>query len=260
VARRSETPYATYVLAASFLLVAQFVTGWFPTEASIRPVAWSRAALDEGRYGTLLTSLFAHGGPLHLLGNLLTLLGLGPVFERQLGRLRFLLVYFGAGIAGNLAHVAFRPDLPVVGASGCLFGLLGVLLVLDPAAEIGLLGLPMSILLFGGLYTAAVPFLVKLGNVLPIAHEAHLGGMAFGALAAFVFDVRRAARFAPGILVVFVGIQLVLTKALTFDYAAAGHQPLRWLEFVPGLVLWIAGGLYVGSVYDRWVHPRRGGL
>jgi len=253
---RSETPpYVTWTLGLSFLVVAQFVTGWFPTPESIEPVAWSREALDAGQWERIVTSLFAHGGPLHLFGNLLTLLALGPLFEKSLGRVRYLIVYFGAGVAGNLAHVAFHPEIPVVGASGCLFGLLGVLLILDPLAKLAIFGIPMPVVVFGGAYTAAVPFLVRLGNVLPIAHEAHLGGMAFGALAAFVIDLTRALRFAPGIFVVFWGIQLVLTKAITFDYAGAQERPVAWLGFVPGILLWIVGAAYLAMVYRKWGQP-----
>lgn len=252
---RKEFPWLTATLALSYVAVAHFVTGWFPTEASIEPVAFSRKALAAGRTYTIVASLFAHGGLVHLLGNLLTLLGLGRVFERELGRVRFAIVYLGAGIVGNLAHVALHPDVPIVGASGCLFGLLGVLLVLDPVAEVNLVGLPMPVVVFGGLYTAAAPFLIRFENVVPIAHEAHLGGMAFGSLFAFTLQPKRALLFAPGILATFWAIQLILVEALRLRWDLVPDRPSLLLVFVVPVVLWILAGSYIGWVYRRHAHP-----
>jgi membrane associated rhomboid family serine protease len=251
VASKEGAPWLTIGTATIIVAVAHFVTGWFPTEATIRPVAFSRTAMAEGRWWTLLTSLFAHGGLIHLLGNTITLLALGPVFERELGRARFLLTYLGAGIAGNLAHVAFHADLPVVGASGAIFGLLGLLLILDPRAEITVLIVDLPIVVFAGLYAAAAPILIRLQPLVPIAHEAHLGGMAFGALLAFLFRPRRALWFVPGILVVFWGIQLLLVRLLTFDYGRVPERPESLWVFIPPILVWAAGSAYIAWAYRR---------
>lgn len=244
-------PFLTATIAGVILAVAHYVTGWVPTAESLRPVAFSRAAWEAGDYHTILTSLFAHAGIIHLVGNLLTLIALGPIFERQLGRPKFLLAYFGAGLVGNLAHITFEPNIPIVGASGCLFGLLGLLVILDPGAWMNLIGVPIPIVLFAGLYTAAAPLLISFSKVVPIAHEAHLGGMFLGALLAFAFNPKRSFRFAPGILVVFLGSQLLLTKLLTFDWSGAAERAEKWIDFLPAVLVLVAGGVYIGWTYSQ---------
>lgn len=213
-----DAPLATLALAAIVLGVAHFVTGFVPTEASLQPVAWSREAWAAGDWARLVASTFAHGGPVHLVVNLLALLSFGPAVERALGRVGFLVVYVTSGVAGNLAHALLGPDVPVVGASGAIFGLLGVLLVMAPLAEVALLGvLPMPLLVASALYVASVPSLAALSDVLPIAHEAHLGGMALGFTAGAVVDPWRAARVLPGAAAVFAAAWFGVAHALRLD-------------------------------------------
>lgn len=75
---------------------------------------------------TLLTSLFLHGGLIHLLGNLYFLLVFGDNSEASLGWLKFSLMFLLAGLAGDVCHIAFdaRSDVPLIGASGAISGVL----------------------------------------------------------------------------------------------------------------------------------------
>lgn len=86
-----------------------------------------RAAVLAGEPWRLLTSMFLHGGLLHLALNAWGLYQLGTLFESWLGSTRMLLTYFVAGIAGSLASIAWT-QVPSVGASGAIFGLLGALI------------------------------------------------------------------------------------------------------------------------------------
>ncbi len=86
----------------------------------------------------VVTSIFLHGGWLHLIGNMLYLWIFGNNIEDRFGRLPFVLFYFAGGIAAALAQVAIDPttDIPLVGASGAIAAILGAYLVLYPRARI----------------------------------------------------------------------------------------------------------------------------
>lgn len=109
---------------------------------------------------TLLTSMFLHGGWMHLIGNMLYLWIFGDNVEDALGRLGYLLFYLAAGVAAGLAQVVVAPSskIPGVGASGAIAGVLAVYLVLYPAA-------PVRVLVpgFYMMRIARVPALLVLG-------------------------------------------------------------------------------------------------
>lgn len=95
-----------------------------------------RHPLDEHQWQTVFTHMFLHGGVLHLLGNMWFLWIFGGNVEGRLGAVRYLLFYLLAGFAAAVAQVAASPfsELPMVGASGAISGVLGAFLVLFPTA------------------------------------------------------------------------------------------------------------------------------
>lgn len=139
----------------------------------------------------LAASLFLHVGVIHLAGNLLYLWIYGPNVERRLGRFAFLLLYLTAGVLGSSLYAltsAFS-EIPMVGASGAISGLLGAYLVFFPRNEIKVLffwrtiHLPAWIvLLLFVLVDNLVPWWFD--RTTPVAHAAHLGGFFAGALLA----------------------------------------------------------------------------
>jgi membrane associated rhomboid family serine protease len=86
----------------------------------------------------LLTSLFLHGGWLHLLGNMLFLYIFGDNVEIVLGHIRYLVFYLACGVVASLSHVALNASsiVPTVGASGAIAGVLGAYFVLFPGARV----------------------------------------------------------------------------------------------------------------------------
>jgi rhomboid protease GluP len=86
-------------------------------------------AIIYGEWWRLITPIFLHGGILHFGFNSYVLLQLGPLVEAEYGRDRFWIVYLLCGIAGNVLAALFVPGIPVVGASGAIFGLVGLLIV-----------------------------------------------------------------------------------------------------------------------------------
>ncbi len=84
--------------------------------------AKDNAAILQGQLWRLVTPLFLHGSPFHILANMYSLYILGPILERFYGRRRFLLLYFLAGISGNIASFYFTSS-DSIGASTAIFGL-----------------------------------------------------------------------------------------------------------------------------------------
>jgi membrane associated rhomboid family serine protease len=174
-----DLPWVTVAAVAAVAYVAWQVTGFVPTEASLSPYWFSAEAMEAGEWHRLITSVFAHGGLLHLAFNVFAIVSLAGL-EKQLGSPAYAVVFLAAGIGGNLAHVMVSPT-PVVGASGAIFGLLGVLLAIAPGTRLALMGIipvPAAIMLPG--YAAVVLLVPGLEQLAPVAHFAHLGGLLVG--------------------------------------------------------------------------------
>ncbi len=155
-------------------------------------VSWQ--ALVEGRWWTVLFSVFSHQSFLHLFLNLYVLSSFGPPVERLLGSGRFFRFYLAAGIVGSVAHAltsAFflgTPEVSALGASGAVAGVVIFFSLKFPKEKIlilGILPVPALIgaLLFIGLDVWGLMSQVS-GGGLPIGHGAHLGGAFTGILAA----------------------------------------------------------------------------
>src|ERR1700682_3689971 len=112
--------------------------------AGVVPVEFTRGGLVGPPpplgmpWTTLFTSMFLHGGFLHIASNMLYLFIFGDNVEDRLGHFRFLVFYFLCGIAAGLTHIAFNADsaLPSIGASGAIAGVLAAYLRLFPHAQV----------------------------------------------------------------------------------------------------------------------------
>jgi membrane associated rhomboid family serine protease len=141
--RYSTFPYMTITL----ILVNTVIQIWeftLPRDA-LRDVIWtfgSTPSLHWARQGagiiSTMTSMFLHGGLDHLLGNMLFLWVFGRRVEDACGSMRFLLFYLLAGTTANLmtALTSPRSDIPGIGASGAIFGVMGAYLLLFPGGRI----------------------------------------------------------------------------------------------------------------------------
>jgi membrane associated rhomboid family serine protease len=157
---------------------------------------------EKSVIGSILTSMFLHGGFFHLAGNMLFLWIFGNNIEDRLGRFKFTLFYVLAGVAGGLAHVLANPDsqVPTVGASGAISGLLGAYIVLFPHARVhAIVPIPILFFLLGRIRLPAVvvlgmwflsQFFVGQGQQAGgggVAWVAHVGGFIAGAILIFLF-------------------------------------------------------------------------
>ncbi len=139
---------------------------------------------------TLVSSLFLHGGFMHLIGNMLFLWVFGDNVEDSMGHLRFLVFYLICGTAAALVHALSDPGStsPLIGASGAISGVLGAYFVLHPRVKVWVLmfaWLPMKLptFLILGLW-AVLQFgnsLVENGATGGVAWSAHVAGFIAGA-------------------------------------------------------------------------------
>jgi membrane associated rhomboid family serine protease len=151
---------------------------------------------------TLLTSMFMHGGFLHIAGNMLFLWVFGNNIEDRLGRVKFLLFYVIAGLAAVYAQALIDTGstAPTIGASGAIAGVLGAYAVLYPQARVltlifiiffvTLVEIPALFLLAAWFILQFVPALgqvaVETGGDQGVAYFAHVGGFVFGLAVAAV--------------------------------------------------------------------------
>jgi membrane associated rhomboid family serine protease len=158
--------------------------------------ALGRGDLLSGEVAAIATSMFLHGGWLHLGGNMLYLWIFGNNIEDRLGRPIFLLFYLAGGVVAALTQVVIAPEsrVPLVGASGAIAAVLGMYFVLYPSARV-------QSLVFLGFFVSlvAVPAVIVLGlwfvlQLLPgfaslgaddaasggVAFFAHIGGFVMG--------------------------------------------------------------------------------
>ena len=153
--------------------------------------------------GDVFTSMFLHAGFLHLFGNMLFLWIYGDNVEHRLGSVRYLLWYLATGIAATLFHTirAARSELPLVGASGAISGILGFYFVWFPRNRVRLLWLlpPFLMQVFEVPARLVLGVYLVLENVLPylvtsgdsgVAHGAHIGGFLAGLGVAWIMDRR----------------------------------------------------------------------
>lgn len=153
---------------------------------------------------TLFTSMFLHGGFLHVAGNMLYLWIFGNNIEDATGRLRFIVFYLLCGIVAAYTHALMNPlsEVPMIGASGAISGVLGAYLVLYPRAKV-------LTLMFFGFYvrTMEVPalavllfwFVLQFLNALVSARSgagvawfAHVGGFIAGVMLIGLFKRKNA--------------------------------------------------------------------
>jgi hypothetical protein len=151
-----------------------------------------------------LTSMFLHGGWLHLIGNMWFLWIFGDNVEDTLGSFRFLLFYVIAGVAAGVTHYALQPTspIPTVGASGAIAGVLGGYLVLFPGARVVTLvpiGFFLQLMELPAALMIGLWFLVQLlSGALSlgiggggVAWWAHVGGFLAGLLLVRILTPRR---------------------------------------------------------------------
>ncbi len=151
-------------------------------------------------YFTLFTSMFLHGGWMHLIGNMMFLWVFADNIEAKIGSSRFLLFYLLGGLAASLAHIIFNSTstIPSVGASGAIAAVMGAYLVMFPHSKIKMLVLILfrsfhiPAFIFLGLWIgqqllAGFGSLAETKDTPGVAWWAHIGGFVAGLIAGYYF-------------------------------------------------------------------------
>ena len=149
---------------------------------------------------TLITSMFMHGGFMHLIGNMLYLWIFADNIEDELGPVKFICFYILSGIAAALTQVFLNTEstIPMIGASGAIGGVLGAYIVNHPKAKVIVLiplGFFSQIVKVPALYVLGFWFVLQFVNSSlssseggGVAYGAHIGGFIFGAVAILFFN------------------------------------------------------------------------
>ncbi len=215
-----STPYVTHALILANVLVFGYEV-WLALQGRLEEFIYTygmvpaRVVQGEALH-TLLTGMFLHGGVLHLLGNMLYLYIFGDNVEDAMGHRRYLLFYILCGLSASALQIAINPasEVPNVGASGAIAGVLGAYFVTYPFARVHTLiflgyfvrwvSLPAVVLLgfwfvFQLLAGTATLEAMRLGYG-GVAYFAHVGGFVAGMLLAGIFRKTQPMRRSGGTL------------------------------------------------------------
>ena len=195
---RRTTPIVTYALIAlNVLFFFVELSGGDPFIEHWSVVPRRLLANPGADFPTIFTSMFMHAGWLHLGGNMLYLWIFGDNVEDSFGHLKFLIFYLLCGIAATLAQLAFSTgsNVPNLGASGAIAGVLGAYILLFPRGQVKVLMgrgvIPMPALVVIGLWIA-LQFVSGFGSITNsaetggVAYMAHIGGFLAGIVLTFV--------------------------------------------------------------------------
>jgi len=218
-------PYVTYFLICSCVLVfimelgsQSYKTGeLFYSYGLIPSVLMGHNQLSQDlhalpAYLTIFSSMFMHGGFMHLIGNMLYMWIFADNIEDVLGRTRFIIFYLLSGVGAAMAQVLMdtSSQIPMVGASGAIGGVLGAYLINYPNAKVLVLiplGIFSQFIKIKALYVLGFWFVLQFINSSMmssegggVAYAAHIGGFISGMILILIFNTtaKRRARIKKG--------------------------------------------------------------
>jgi|SRR5215203_2226551 len=193
-------PYINYSLIALNLIIFIWEiieTNFFTNELKINEIFFSYGTMPDlvfqGDFFPIITSMFLHGGIMHIIGNMVFLYIFGDNVEDRFGHFKYLILYLFWGVAAGIIHSFYAVsvgsgNIPAVGASGAISGVLGAYLVLFPKAKILTIITAFFITTIRIPAIAYIPFWFILqiifGLINPeggVAYLAHIGGFVVGA-------------------------------------------------------------------------------
>ncbi|VVB70256.1 Rhomboid family protein [uncultured archaeon] len=183
-----------YAMIAIFLLQLALDPNFFSDDPSVstHTFTYQHLALTPATIlkepWTLITSIFIHGGWLHILFNGLALFSFGPYLESIIGTKEFLKIFFIGGLIASILFVAAAylplpgtdPTIPGLGASGAIMALIGVLVVMRPNIIVLVFFFPMQLWIAGLFFLLYDLYSGLTGSFAGVGHFAHVGGILFG--------------------------------------------------------------------------------
>ena len=206
-------PIISWVVIALCVLIYLYQTGLSPVNERVFIASYGAVParlFAEFDYGSIFTSMFLHGGFLHIASNMLYLWIFGDNVEEAMGHIRFVIFYLICGAIAALTQALIDPTsaIPLIGASGGIAGILGAYIMLYPRATIKvfmwiiiivrLVNIPAWIVLgfwIGGQFIAVPEALANQGG--GVAYFAHIGGFVAGVVLAGLFKKKDVPFFAP---------------------------------------------------------------
>jgi len=190
VNRRYQHPEAKAVLALIAIniifLIALLVKDNLYVTLGLQSTEWYKEPW------TLVTSLFVHDFPWHILANMFSLYFLGSYLCNIIGDARFCAVYFAGGIIGNffyilIEHLLGHPNSLAFGASGAIFAVAGAFMMLAPKMKVLAFPIPIPM----PLWVAIIGGFLLMSFFPGVAWQAHLGGLIVGLIAGFFLRKRK---------------------------------------------------------------------
>jgi membrane associated rhomboid family serine protease len=214
VGSTNPTPIVLTILAVN---VVVFFLERFGTDLNVidRFGLWPHAVHADNQYYRAFTAMWLHADFLHIAGNMVALLIVGPALEVQLGKARFVALYLIAGLGGSVgSYLLSQPNVVGIGASGAIMGVMGAYVVLGIRRR-----LPIAPVV------ALIVLNLLIGFSGNIDWRAHLGGLATGAALAFVYDAAGRMRDRQAALALAFGGSLAVLGllALLLTSVAPGH-------------------------------------
>jgi len=198
---RKTIPVMTYILI--LLNILFFLIELGSGEEFVKKWAFTPQHFNANPVGdsiTLITSMFMHAGWMHLASNMLYLWIFGDNVEDHLGKLKYLFLYFLSGIAATFSQYVFSPDsnLPNIGASGCIAGVLAAYILFFPGQKVDVL-IGRTVVAMQSILVIGCWFILQLlsgaGSLAStqdtggVAYMAHIGGFVAGLVVAIVFRI-----------------------------------------------------------------------
>lgn len=198
-------PFVNYSLIAANILVYFFLqqeADVFYTTFGLVPRKISQSPADFLAYFSIFSSMFLHGGLLHLLGNMLYLWIFGDNIEYTVGHRRYLFFYLTVGLGAAVLQIIFSPNsaVPMIGASGAISGVLGAYLIKYPRNKVSILFffiIFIRVIKIPALIVLGLWFVFQIWNGLAtmaggaeggVAWFAHIGGFIAGAALIKIFE------------------------------------------------------------------------
>lgn len=207
----SRTPYVTWAIMAICAVVFLLTWGYESDQQALSRLYYDYALIPARftageNMSAVFTSAFMHAGPMHIAGNMLFLWIYGDNMEDQMGHFGYALFYLASAVGAGLLQVAIAPgsQVPMVGASGAIAGVMGGYLLLFPKARIDILlilvvfirsfALPAWIVLIGWFAMQALSGLGADPEAGGVAYAAHIGGFLAGLVLTVPLWMRRGGR------------------------------------------------------------------
>lgn len=187
--KKSSLPYVTYVFIGInvlvYLITAYLSQNFIDSDINvlIKLGAKYNELISQGEYYRFITSMFLHGGLLHVALNMYSLYSIGPLIEKVFGKAKYLIIYFVSGITGSIFSFLFSNSVSI-GASGAIFGLLGAALIFAFKVR------NVSGKEFLRSVASVIVINLFIGFTLPnIDNYAHLGGLTGGVIATLLLSM-----------------------------------------------------------------------